>query len=574
MTRRFRALSAACLAAAGFATGSARGLPGGAVSRPTEPPTAAPAELASIDRAVPVVLGGARLFDLDQPIGSFTVEERAAAVASRIEAIAEDAAFDPANLTVVRGRLSDDVFAGERPILSVTDVDATSAGRQRGELATEVAKSVRAGIVAYRAARTPRAVLIGAARAALTLVLLILALVATSRGFPRLTRAAERWSERGVPALKVRGREILSSRRLAKPLVGAIRTIRFIVVLALIYAAVPLILASFPWTERFADRAIRSVVDPVSAVGSAFVGYLPKAFFIGGALGVAYFLLRAIHYAFDEIAGERVRFDRFPADWAEPTYKLVRFLVLAFTMVVVFPYLPGSGSPAFQSVSIFLGILVSFGSTSAVSNIVAGIVITYMRPFREGDRVRIGDTVGDVIERTLLVTRVRTIKNEDVTVPNSMVLGSHVVNFSSSATERGLILHTAVTIGYDTPWRRVHDLLIAAALGTEAVLRTPSPFVLQTALDDDYVRYELNAYTDQPGKMAATYSNLHSQIQDRFHEAGVEILSPKYAALRDGSGMALPADLLPTDARAPSFRARDLGGEPADPAASDGTRSA
>jgi small-conductance mechanosensitive channel len=232
----------------------------------------------------------------------------------------------------------------------------------------------------------------------------------------------------------------------------------------------------------------------------------------------------------------------------------VRFIILAFAFTVAFPYIPGSRSEAFKGVSIFLGILFSLGSTSAIANVVAGLSITYMRAYKIGDRVRIGDTVGDVIDRSLLVTHILTVKNEDVTVPNSMVLNAHIVNYSARAKEEGLILHTSVTIGYDVPWRTVHELLVEAARKTPDLLAEPKPFVLQTALNDFYVTYELNAHTDKPREMVNSYSALHRNIQDSFNEAGVEIMSPHYAQLRDGNRTAIPDAYLPTDYAPRSIR--------------------
>jgi len=185
---------------------------------------------------------------------------------------------------------------------------------------------------------------------------------------------------------------------------------------------------------------------------------------------------------------------------------------------------------------------------------IAGIVLTYMSAFKMGDRVKIADTIGDIIEKTLLVTRIRTIKNVEVTIPNSMVLGSHIINFSSSAHDRGLILHTSVTIGYDAPWKKVHELLISAANECNYVLKEPKPFVLQTSLDDFYVNYEINAYTDKPGNMVNTYSQLHSKIQDKFNEAGVEITSPHFSAVRDGNQTAIPEEYLSKGYQPKSFR--------------------
>jgi small-conductance mechanosensitive channel len=254
-----------------------------------------------------------------------------------------------------------------------------------------------------------------------------------------------------------------------------------------------------------------------------------------------------------------------------PTYQIVRFLVIAFAAIVIFPYLPGSGSPAFQGISVFLGILFSLGSSSAIANMVAGIVITYMRPFHIGDRVKIADTSGNVIERNLLITRVRTIKNVDVTIPNAMVLGSHIINYSSSAEAKGLILHTRVTIGYDAPWRKVHELLISAAKETTDILENPAPFVLQTSLDDYSVAYELNATTSNASRMASILSELHEHIQDKFNEAGVEIMSPSYSAVRDGNQVTIPSEYLPKDYQPAPFRILPLGHLFTPPAGRGGT---
>jgi small-conductance mechanosensitive channel len=220
---------------------------------------------------------------------------------------------------------------------------------------------------------------------------------------------------------------------------------------------------------------------------------------------------------------------------------------------MVFPYLPGSGSEGFRGVSAFVGLMVSFGAAPAIANLIAGIIITYMRPFKTNDRVKIADATGDILGKDLLVVRMRTIKNVDITIPNALVLANHIINFSSSAKSHGLILNTTITIGYDAPWKRVHALLIEAAKRLEGILPTPEPFVLQTTLDDSYVAYEINAYTDRPNEMASLYSRLNESIQDVFNEAGVEILSPKFAAVRDGNAMAVPESYLPKDYHVPGF---------------------
>jgi len=209
---------------------------------------------------------------------------------------------------------------------------------------------------------------------------------------------------------------------------------------------------------------------------------------------------------------------------------------------------------------VFMGVLVSLSSSSALSNMIAGIVMTYTGAFRIGDRVKLGDTFGDIIETSLLATRIRTIKNEDVTIPNSLVIGSAVTNYTREASTRGLILHTTVTIGYDAPWRTIHGLLIEAARATPGVLAEPAPFVWQTALNDFYVSYEINAYTASPQDMIDIYAALHARIQDTFFAAGVEIMSPHYTSIRDGNTVAMPEAFRPPAYEPRGFR---LEGTPA-----------
>jgi small-conductance mechanosensitive channel len=307
-------------------------------------------------------------------------------------------------------------------------------------------------------------------------------------------------------------------------------------------------------TEALAARLLGYAASALRTVWQAFVAYLPSALLIIVIILITRYVIRLVRFVFAEIGKGTITIPGFYSEWSGTTYKIVRLLIFVLAAVMIFPYLPGSATPAFQGVTIFLGFLFSLGSTAVVANIVAGIVLTYMRAFDIGDRVKIADTVGDVVEKTLLVTRVRTIKNVEITIPNAMVLGSHIVNFSSSVEGTGLILHTGVTIGYDVPWRKVHDLLIAAARATEHILEEPAPFVLQISLDDFYVSYELNAYTREPNRMAAIYSELFQNIQDQFNEAGVEILSPHYTALRDGHHTTTPQDYLPKTYRPPSLR--------------------
>ena len=399
-----------------------------------------------------------------------------------------------------------------------------------------------------------RPVLVGIALSILTTAAAVVLLRTFRSLFHLLLRKVDGWKGTVITPVRLKTIEILSEDRIAEVAKAGFRTLSFLSVVTLGYFYITILFSFFSFTQTWAETLFGYIMSPLWRVVTAFVSYLPNLFFILVIAFVTRYVIKFIRLIFTEIGKGTLSFPGFFREWADPTYKIVRFLILAFAGIVIFPYLPGSDSPIFQGVSVFLGILFSLGSTSAISNIVAGVVLTYMRPFTIGDRVKIADTVGDIREKTLLVTRVRTIKNVDITIPNAMVLGSHIMNFSSPARDAGLILHTSVTIGYDVPWRKVHQLLMTAAESVPGVLAEPAPFVLQTSLDDSYVSYELNAYTNEPNAMARTYSSLHQNIQDRFNEAGVEIMSPAYAALRDGNKVTIPSDHLPPAYTPGAFR--------------------
>jgi small-conductance mechanosensitive channel len=377
-------------------------------------------------------------------------------------------------------------------------------------------------------------------------------------GLRRLKRRAnlllEQQRER-IPAFRFRGLELVSAQTLVRN-VGRIVAGLYLLCLAVVVLATGLIVfGQFPSTQGYARQVGLWLWKPLVHIIEGALAYLPNLFYILVILVVARFILRMIEYVFG--AADRGLISLEPwihRDVARPTGLIIKVTVVIVTLFFIAPLIPGTGSTAAKGISIILGLMISFGSTSTVGNFVAGIVLMYMRPFRLGERVLIGGTTGDVIERTFLYTKVLTIKNEEVIVPSLIAVGSPLTNYSARAHAQGLILHTAVTIGYDAPWRQVHELLIQAAERTSHILKEPKPFVLQTALDDFYVGYQINAYTDQASRMAQIYSELHQNIQDSFNEAKVEICSPHFRQLRDGNTTTTPSDYLEKDYEAPRFR--------------------
>ena len=378
----------------------------------------------------------------------------------------------------------------------------------------------------------------------------------THTSFTALAERIQTEKGKSLKGFKVQRVQIFTASQLTNLLLSVSKYARYGTNLVMILIYLTGVFSLFPQTRVIINSLLTSILKEIQQGWQEFVIYLPNLLNIIIIIFVTYYGLKLVRFLFREIENGTITFTGFRAEWATPTYQLVRFLIIAFSLVIVFPFLPGSSSPAFQGVSVFLGLLFSLGSTSVVANVVSGVVLTYTGAFRVGDRVKIADTVGDVVEKGLLVTRIRTIKNVEITIPNGMVMGSHIVNYSVVSQERGLILNTTVTLGYDIPWRLIHETLIKAALATVEVLPEPRPFVLQTSLDDYYVSYELNAYTDQPSKMALIYSELHQNIQDCCNEAGIEILSPRYDALRDGNASTIPADHLPKDYQTPPFNVK------------------
>jgi small-conductance mechanosensitive channel len=308
-------------------------------------------------------------------------------------------------------------------------------------------------------------------------------------------------------------------------MLGAVRTVMMLVA-AFLY--LNLVLGLFPWTRPLHARVTGWFLDPLRVIGEGFVAAIPDLMFLVILFLILRWLVVLIRLFFDAVGRGAVTLEGFDPEWARPTFKIVRVLVILLGVVVAYPYIPGSSSAAFKGVSLFAGIIFSLGSSSVISNLIAGYTMTYRRAFRVGDRVRIGEVMGDVTDIRLQVTHVRTPKNEEVVVPNSTILGSEVTNYSALARSRGLILHTTVGIGYETPWRQVEAMLLLAAARTPGLLPEPAPFVLQKALGDFCVTYELNVYCNRPQEMNQLYTELHRSILDVFNEYGVQIMTPAY----------------------------------------------
>jgi small-conductance mechanosensitive channel len=503
----------------------------------------------------PVAPFGDTLLMVYSRLASFSASERAKAISEKIERIYDDYSLTLDTLKVNVLENSAEIVFKDMMVMSVNELEAMWFDRTPESLAREYVTIIEHAIKEEKRENSiiNLVLRIGAIILIIAGIFLLIRLI--NRLFKRFGRRVISLKNKVLKGIKFRGYQFLDSDRELRLALFVLNVGRLLIIAIMLYVTLPLIFSVFPWTRGIAETLIGWVTTPLKRVFGGLIRYLPNLFTILVIGGVTHYVLRFLKFVASEIESGLLTIPGFYHDWAKPTFNIVKFLLIAFSFVIIFPYLPGSDSPIFQGVSVFVGILFSLGSSSAISNVVAGLVITYMRPFKPGDRIRIGEVTGDVVEKSLLVTRVRTIKNELITIPNSAILQGHTINYTNSAQERGLILHSTVTIGYDAPWKQVHELLISAANSTEGVLQEEGrrPFVLQTSLDDFYVSYQLNIFTEQAHRMTGIYSDLHQNIQDRFNEAGVEIMSPHYRARRDGSSIAIPPEYRTTDYQAPPF---------------------
>jgi small-conductance mechanosensitive channel len=506
------------------------------------------------ESGVPVMYPGQEVVRIYSRIGAIGPIERARLTSQRLNRFVRDLDLDPTQVTVNDRETYSELVFDDRVLGIITDDDAKAVGQPRPEFARQVRNRLVDVVITTRHEFSTASILIGLVWAALATVLVALLLRLLARVRRRFRYRVEVWLNR-LTAPTAEG-EAPRRTRIGSLVHGAVVVATGSVAVALLAMWVEVVLQVLPWSRPLARRIYGYASAPIGALWLGFQGFVPNLFYLVTIALTTFLVLRVVRVVFREIEVGNIRFASFPDDWAEPTYKLVRALLIAMALVGAFPYIPGSQSPAFQAISIFVGLLVSFSSGSTFSNIIAGTVLTYTRAFRLGDFVRIGETFGEVTVKRLLVTHVRTTKNVVVSIPNSVILTTHVLNYSTLAREGGLIAHTPVTIGYDAPWRKVHELLVAAASRTEGVLQDPSPFVEQTALNDVSVTYVLNAFVVSPHLLPRIYSALHTNIQDCFNEAGVEILSPNYYALRHGNQATIPKEPLPSD-HAPALRVHD-----------------
>lgn len=506
----------------------------------------------AVQTAFPVTLFSDTLFYVEKRLASLTAEERALSITKRLSDIFDDDFESVKDIKTQPYGNYIDVVCGDIIIMSVADTDAEIQHVSSQELAERYVQIIQDGFIKAKKDRNIWTIIIRIALVLSVLAGIWLMITLIKKGHLLLVSNITRHKEKLLKDLSYKDYTFLTAEQELTVIFNLLKALKWLVIIFLVYLLLPLIFSIFPFSRGWATTLFGFVWGPFKSMMLAFWSYLPKLFTIIVIYIVFKYLIKFVKYLFAEIESGKLNVSGFHADWALPTFSIIRFLLYAFMFVLIFPYLPGSDSHIFQGVSVFIGLLVSLGSSSAISNMVAGFVITYMRPFKIGDRIQVAGITGDVVEKTILVTRLRTIKNEEVTIPNAAVLSGNTTNYSALAKTDGLIINTTVTIGYDVHWTLMHEALLEAAARTKGLMKNKQPFVLQTSLEDFYVAYQLNVYTAESNALAPIYSTLHQQILDVCAEKGIEIMSPHYRAERDGNEITIPkkGDVQPVDKKA------------------------
>lgn len=504
--------------------------------------------LKAITTPEPIIVDDDTLFVIYAKQGGLAPKARAELVAQKIERVGKMLNLEPDSVRIEEGEFEIDVKYGSEILISLTELDALWAGSTQAELAADT-RTIIIDKLKQMKEEYGLWQLIKRIGSVIVIILVFSVLVKlVNRLHHKLLKFIDSIKDTKLKPFHIQHLELLDVHKQYVLLVFLAKTLRVIVVLLLLMVTVPLIFSIFPQTKDLAHSIVMAIWRPVSSILIGIISYIPNLLTIIVIFVVIRYIVRILHYIAKEVADERLKIGGFFPEWGLPTFYIVRFLLYAFMVAMIYPYLPGSDSGVFQGVSVFVGLIVSLGSSSMIGNLIAGIVITYMRPFKIGDRVEVKGVTGDVIEKNPFVTRIRTPKNEIVTMPNSFIMSSETINYSQSARDYGLIIHTDVNIGYETPSKKVYDLLIEAALRTHGVVADPKPFVLVVTLGDYYPVYQINAYIRDSQLLPDVYSWLHTSIMSVFAREGIEVLSPHYVSTRDGNASTVPLNFAdPTD---------------------------
>lgn len=502
--------------------------------------------LRMVTEGMPIIIEGDTLFKLYTKRGGINPRYRAEGTQTLILKYGKSLDLKRDSLHIYEGDFTSDIMYGEKVILSLTDQDGLWQNKSRQELAGEYLPIILKAMDELQAEYGLEIKVKRFASIILIIIIQLIFIVLTHKLFRRLRRKIAVFSVNRLKPLKFKDSEILSTHQQGRVLLFISQIIKFIIIILQLFISISMLFSIFPETENLALTLFLYVWNPIKAFFVSAVAYTPKLFKILVIYLCFKYIVRGFKYLATQIATEKLNFSGFYSDWAYPSYYIIRFLLYCFMFIMIWPLLPNSDSPIFSGVSVFVGLIISLGSTTVIGNLLAGMVITYMRPFRQGDQIKINETTGCVIEKTAFVTRIRTLKNEVVTIPNSFIMSSQTINYSSSAHDFGLVLHVEIGVGYDVDMEKVHKLLLEAAGETQNVLKEPKPYVLNIDFADFYCCYQINVFTKEDKAIPKTYSELRQRIRDKFNAAGIEMVSPHYYTQHDVSKPVMPSKFTDT----------------------------
>ena len=486
-----------------------------------------PQEIKDPTTHVRVIVDGYELFRV-RGVSSYPAESRAKTVETRIKKVASNPRINVDSIKMMPYEDRIMIVADQQLIINVYQEDADMEMTSKEVLAELVYSKIKESIRRYRYERT-RAYLHQSIKKALAAIgILVLSLGVFILIFRRLNQWFKSRIKSKIDKLENVSFKLIQSEQLFSLLHFIYKLVRLLIILFITLFFADYILGLFPRTRQVAKFTFDLLVAPLEEMAISFAEALPSLVFLVIIFVLTQYLIRLIRLFFHGIDLGEIRINNFDAEWAMPTFRIVKLLVIIFALVIAYPYIPGSSSGAFQGISVFLGVLFSLGSSSFIANIIAGYSMTYRRAFKRGDRIQVDDFMGFVQEQTLMVTRLRSVKNEEIIIPNSTLLNRNIKNYTQAARERGIILHTSVGIGYETPWRLVESMLLEAASRTKGLLKDPPPYILQKGLGDFAITYEINAYCDDPVNMYFMYTDLHRNILDVFNENNIQIMTPAY----------------------------------------------
>jgi small-conductance mechanosensitive channel len=475
---------------------------------------------------------------------------RAERTRARLDQLDYAALSDPVQaLPATLGEFSGySVLVGDRRMFSLFEADLDPEDKTTLAQAAEQARGhLEAALRAKRDVRALPMLLRGLAHAAAATALLLAGLWSLGRA----GRALIRWVERTGTALATSRKRVPWEEYLARLLIRLLQLGRWVLVLALLYGWLTYILDHFPLTEPLGRGLAHFVISLLAFLADGAIAAVPGIATVVVILFVARAMVEVVAQFFQSVQTGRTQVPFVHPDTASATRRIVTFIVWTLGLVVAYPFIPGSSSDAFKGLSVLFGVVLSLGSTGLVTQMMSGLVLVYSRALHKGDFVAVSGVEGVVTEMGALATKIVTMRNEEITIPNSVLVGNPIRNFSKLAGTQGSLLSTRVTIGYDAPWRQVHALLVLAAGRTPGLRHEPTPFVYQRALSDFYVEYELFAHIDKPLERVATLSALHANIQDAFNEHGVQILSPHFVLQPANAVVVPPGDWYAAPARRP-----------------------